>query len=470
MGDVADVMGARSRPERADHPLGSICSDTRSLQPGQTFLALRGERFDGHRFCAQAVAGGAGALIVDDRYEPPADLPPIPILRVEDTVRAYGDLAAEVRRRWGGPVLAVSGSAGKTTTRRLVGAALGSHRNVLEAERNYNNLIGVPHTLLRLRPEHEIAVLELGMNQPGELGRLAEIAGPTAALLTQIGVAHVGMFRTMQELIDAKLDMFRGCASGTPLAINAACARTQLAIPPFAEGRRIVRFLGDRPPAWPGPVDVRIEAIHPIKPYGYRFDLVAGSQKMEGLTLRLFGRHHVENVAAAVALLTAAGQPAAWIGEALADFQGEPLRGEVIHHNGHTLILDCYNASPGGMLGAIEALAEWPEPGRRVLVLADMLELGPQTRIAHQMLLEPLRHLGPTVLLALGPECTAIAQTLAAEGWSAEGFETREDLIARLEQTLREGDVVLFKGSRGFALERVAGSLTRQGAPDPSAP
>lgn len=463
LGQAAEITGGAVDARWAERPLGPISSDSRTIKPGDFFLALRGEKFDGHRFCEMAARSGAAGLIVDRAYEQPASLAEVPILTVEETLRAYGDLAAERRREWGGVVLAMSGSAGKTTTRRMVAEAVKRHRRVLEPEKNYNNLIGVPYTLLGLTAEHEVAVAELGMNLPGELARLTQIASPTAAMLTQIGLTHVGMFARVEDLVEAKLDLFSNCAPGTPLAVNAACPRTMGAVERFRGKHPIVFFAGEEAALDGVTPDIFVENVTAIEPVGYRFDLRLPTGTLRGLELHLFGRHHLANVAGAAALLHAGGLPAEWVAEALSGFATEPLRGEIVAAGDYTFILDCYNASPPSMLGALGSLAELPCPGRRVLALADMLELGDHAAKAHAELAGPIRRLAPAAFFGLGPHTAELARTLAAEGMTAEGFENREAMIAGLKGFLRPGDQVFFKGSHGFALEKVAEAVAPQG-------
>ena len=459
LGQAAEITGGALDARWTAHPFGEICTDSRAVRTGQYFLALRGEKFDGHRFCEMAAGAGAAGLIVDRQFAPTAALEGVPILTVDDTLRAYGDLAAARRRQWGGPVLAISGSAGKTSTRRMVAEALGRHRRVLEPVKNYNNLIGVPYTLLGLAPEHEAAVIELGMNLPGELERLTRIAQPDAALLTQIGLTHVGMFARLEDLVEAKLDLFRHCAPGTPLVVNAACPRTTAALPRFQGAHPIVTFIGDGEPLAGIVPDFAARNITPLAPLGYRFDLKMPGGVLEGLELRLFGRHHLANVAATAALLHAAGLPGDWVAGALEGFHTEPLRGEIMATDQYTYILDCYNASPPSMLGALASLAELPRTGRRVLVLADMLELGDYAAQAHAELLGPVLDLNPALFFGLGPHCSRLAEALKGRGVAAQGFAERTDLILVLRRELRPGDQVFFKGSHGFALEKVAQAI-----------
>jgi UDP-N-acetylmuramoyl-tripeptide--D-alanyl-D-alanine ligase len=463
---AATIASGRLESGPADAPLGVISTDTRTIAPGETYLALRGVRHDGHKHCAKAIEKGAAGLIVSEDFKLPPLARDVPILRVADTLAAYGDLAADRRRRWGGPVLAIGGSAGKTTTRRLVAATLATRMKTLEPVSNYNNLVGVPHTLLRLEPDHKVAVLELGMNQPGELRRLAEIAQPSVAMLTRIDRAHIGMFETMRALTNAKLDLFRGCAPDVPLVVNAGCPRTMRNLDTVRADHPVSSFRVGRPASGDLGGDVRISRVTPLAGGGYRFELQAGGMTIGPLELRLFGRHHLENVAAAAAMLLAAGYDPAWLADALPTFRTEPLRGQVAQAAGVTWILDCYNASPPAMLGSLESLLEVPYDGRRILVLADMLELGKETRASHEALVKPIVRLGrrgAVDYLGLGPECSRLASDLATEleslSGSARGFDDREALIEVLRSELQPGDQVFLKGSHGFALEKVAEAI-----------
>ena len=438
---------------------GAVSTDTRTTRSGDFFLALTGPNFDGHKFCERALERGAAGLIVSQTFDDSTLRGDVPILRVDDTLRAYGDLASACRRRWDGPVLAISGSGGKTTTRRLAAAALAKHLRVLEPPGNFNNLVGVPRTLLELEPDHQIAVMELGMNQPGELQRLTRICEPSAVLLTNIGISHVGMFRSMDDLVQAKLDLLRHAPDGVPWIVNAACARTMLGVERLKHTGPLIQFLGPIAPVWDNEVQVRIENVQPRAPVGYRFDLVAGETRIEGLEIGLFGRHHLDNVAAAAALLLAAERPVEWIAEALPDFKGESLRGQLVQTDRWTFILDCYNASPAAMLGALRSLADMAEGKRLVLVLADMLELGAQTIQAHEMLVDPIRQLAPALFFGLGPECVELVELLVPAGIDAKGFEDRDALTKALRERLEPGDLVFFKGSHGFGLETVADAL-----------
>ncbi len=471
---VASALAGEIDSKFSEKPFGPVATDSRAVVPGDWFLALRGEKMDGHQFVAAALEKGAAGIIAEKNAALPEAMLAernAPVIRVDDTLKAWGDLAAAQRRAWAGPVLAISGSAGKTTTRRLVASALNRHLLTLEPIRNYNNLIGLPHTLLRLEEDTDIAVVELGMNMPGELARLTQIAQPSVSLITQIGLAHVGMFDSPQALVAAELEVFDQTPAGIPLVANAGCPNTMAHIHKYAANHPILLFLGEKPAEIDAKPAVRILNVAPLPGgarRGYRFDLELPGGRLRNQELRLFGRHHLENVAAACAVLLAAGIEPTWVAEALEEFETAENRGQIIEtRSGLTLVLDCYNASPPAMLSSLKSLGDFPLDAeeksdgvrRRVLVLADMLELGHLAGQLHDFLLPSIRELAPAAFFGLGPHMSRQAATLDQEGMHARGFESRDMLLEELKNFLKPGDLVFFKGSHGYALEKVAQGL-----------
>lgn len=454
IGEVRSIIGAPGDSPFEDRPLAGISTDTRTLRPGETFLALHGENFDGHAYIETAVKAGAGALIVESGFPETWDRE-LPVLRVSDPLRAYGDLAAHQRRAWGGPVLALSGSVGKTTTRRLIAHGLRRHRAVLEPIRNFNNRVGVPKTLERLESRHEVLVAELGINQPGEMERLTDIVAPNVAGLTRLGPAHIGMFGSMEALVEAKSAIYRFSPPDAVLVANAACAYSRAAVRKHAAGRDIVWFRGPGD----GQADFRIENAAPLETGGYRFDLHTPDGVMKDARVDAFGRHLLEDIAAAAAFLHAGGYPAAWAIESLGDFCTEPMRGQILRTGDCTFIVDCYNAAPAAMLSALQTLAAMPREGRLILVLADMLELGEFSTELHDQLGEPIRQARPDRVLTLGDQFRRLGGELRAGGVNIEAFEHRDPLTETLKASLEPGDIVFFKGSRRFELEKTAAAV-----------
>ncbi len=463
LSDVAHSMGAQLESRWSNYVFSTISTDTRTIQRGEYYLALKGENFDGHQYLGMAVEKGAAGVI--SHRDVSADIAEkVPVLRVQDTLRAYGDFAAERRRTWGGKVFAISGSVGKTTTRRILAKSLSRKYRVLEPIKNFNNLIGLPHTLLELNSTHQMAVLELGMNMPGELARLTEIAAPDIAGLTRIGRTHVGMFRSLDELIEAKLSLFAGTKPGAPLIVNAGCRNSTRAIPRFSSDHPIVTFRISEE----GSADVRIHNIRPLKmEIGYSYSLSANGTTWDNLKMRHFGRHHLEDAACASAMLLAGGYDPSEIIEVAERLETEAYRGQVERVGDWTFIIDCYNASPDSMKGSLESLKDFKsgdrDGSRLILVLADMLELGAHSHEAHEELLPLITDLLPAILYGLGPECIALTQKVKAVGVASIGFTSRDDLLVEMQKSLAPGDIVFFKGSHGFALEKVAEALMKQG-------
>lgn len=455
--ELAEMLGVNVESLGAHDlgaPVGTICTDSRTLKAGDFFLALSGENFDGHDYCARAAEAGARGLIVREDF--PSDLnDALPVLRVDDPLEAYGRIAKREREAWGGKVIAISGSVGKTTTRRLVARALSAEVETLEPIKNFNNLIGLPQTLLRLRPEHEVAVLELGMNLPGELRTLAEIARPDVAGLTRIGRAHVGQFESEEELVAAKLELLEASPPGAKLVMNAACENSRRATERFAASHEIVTFAAEAS----SEADCAVDNVRAIEPVGYRFDLTVPERTYAGLELAYFGKHVLEDVAAAAAFLIAAGYDPALLVDALEGFRSEPMRGEIVRAGEWTFILDCYNAAPEAMVGGLRSLVDLPRASRTVLVLAEMGELGDFAVPAHDALIEPILEIGPGLVVGIGDQMERIFDRLRSEGLDARIYADADALAAALAPMLKAGDRVYFKGSRAYALEKVAAAL-----------
>jgi UDP-N-acetylmuramoyl-tripeptide--D-alanyl-D-alanine ligase len=428
--------------------LTGVSTDTRAIARGELFVAIRGERFDANAFAAQAMAAGAGAVMVE-RW--PQGLR-APGLIVRDTRHALGELAAGWRRRFTLPVIAVTGSNGKTTVKEMIAAILAAH---VGAERrfatpgNLNNDVGVPLSVFRLAAHHQCAVLELGMNHPGEIAWLASIAQPTVALVNNAQREH-------QE--------FMASVEATAHENGAAIA----ALP--AEG--VAVFPGDdvHAPIWRAlagarrclafGLDAACCAVHApadARPEGFTMTIDGASL---AVTLAIAGAHNVRNALAAAACCHAIGVPAATIARGLADFR--PVSGRLVRSalpGGATLIDDSYNANPDSVRAAIDVLAGLASP--RVLVLGDMGEVGDQGPQFHREVGSYARERGVDHLLALGE---ATRDTVAACGERAEHFDAIEPLAARAGALAVPGATVLVKGSRFMRMERVVGALAGDAA------
>ena len=419
-----------------------VTTDSRAVSAGDLFVALAGERFDGHAYVEEAVRRGAAAALTSRRIE--AALP-ISQLVVPDTRRALGQLASYWRTRFAGPLVALTGSNGKTTVKEMLRAILGAHcgsrEAVLATAGNLNNDIGMPLTLLRLRERHRFAVIEMGMNHEGEIDYLARIARPTVALVNNAQRAHVGMLGNLEAIARAKGEIYAGLGDDGFAIVNAD--------DPFA-------------PYWRG-----LNAGRPVIGFGFSEEAqVRATPAGDGwrvrtpsgafdMALRVAGEHNVRNALAACAAAHALGVPVEAMRSALAAFEGVP--GRLQHRpgpRGSVLIDDTYNANPESMKAALKVLAA--QPGRKVFVMGDMGELGAQSGAMHAEVGEFAKRSGIDALLALGGESR---RAVEAFGEGARHFPDAEALFAAARDAARAGTTLLVKGSRFMQMERVADAL-----------
>jgi UDP-N-acetylmuramoyl-tripeptide--D-alanyl-D-alanine ligase len=469
MGLAEAARAIRAERRGGDAEFGGVGTDSRSLAPGELFVALRGPRFDGHDFVPAALAGGAaGAMVARDaaaRFEGEA----LPLLLVPDTRLGLGELAAYWRGRFLLPLVALTGSNGKTTVKEMLACILREHcaparspitdpgSLVLATEGNLNNDIGVPLMLLRLRAHHRYAVIEMGMNHAGEIAYLTRLARPDVALITNAGSAHLEFLGTREGIARAKGEIFQGLVAGGTAVINADDAFAGL-WREEARGHRVVEFGLDRPAAVTAGVCPGAEATE------LTLRMPVGEVQV---ALKVPGLHNVRNALAAAAAAVALEVPAEAIARGLSAFagvKGRLQRKPAIH--GATLIDDTYNANPESVAAAVAVLAG--APGPKVLVLGDMGELGPGAPSLHAQIGSEARAAGVDVLLALGQ---ASAHAVQAFGAGARHFERIEELLAELENLLAPGVTVLVKGSRFMQMERVVKSfepgVSSPGSPNP---
>lgn len=446
---IAEVTGGRVFPEGAKRAVVGFSTDTRSLQPGELFIPLRGENFDGHDFLLQAVQRGAAACLSEEVV---AGLP-VPVVRVADTLKALGDLAAAVRQGFSGPVAAVTGSSGKTTTKEMLAAVLALTGPGLKTEGNFNNLVGLPHTLFRLNPgEHRWAVLEMGMSARGEIARLAEIASPQVGIITNVGPAHLETLHGLDGVARAKGELFAALPAGGTAVINADDTRVS-AIPVANGARRLFYGLSER-------AEVRAEAVEPAgETVSFRLVL---PQAVLSVRLATPGRHNVHNALAAAAAACALGVEPETIVRGLESFR--PTRGRmetVVLPGGVTLLEDTYNANPLSVKAALTALDEMGGGGRRIAVLGDMLELGAESAAFHREVGEAAAARVDHLLL-FGEMAEETASGARGAGLAPERVRivpTHEAAAECLRELIRPGDRILVKGSRGMRMEKVCAAL-----------
>jgi UDP-N-acetylmuramoyl-tripeptide--D-alanyl-D-alanine ligase len=428
--------------------------DSRTISAGEVFFAVSGERYDAHRFVADALTRGAIAAVVSNLDALDAAARASTLILVDDPLRALQRLAARVRSHWlglggGRRVIGITGSAGKTTTKDAVAAVLATKYRVLKSLGNLNNEFGVPLQLLRLQPEDEIAVIEMGMSHAGEIAALARIAAPQWGVVTNVGNAHTENFPNgIEGVARAKHELIAGLAGDGIAFLNCDDARVAAY---DAGANRIVRF-GSCEGA-----DVRAEQVSEIGGEGPRIVVSAGGERAE-VRLQLLGAHNVTNALAAVAVGLEAAIPLAAAAAALATLAPGDKRGEMLELRGAKVINDCYNSNPEALRAMIRTLAGVPA-SRRILVAGEMLELGPAAAELHAECGRAAAKAGLDYVIGVRGLARQLVDAALASGVRAEFVETPEDAGDWLAGQLRAGDAVLLKASRGVKLERALLSL-----------
>jgi UDP-N-acetylmuramoyl-tripeptide--D-alanyl-D-alanine ligase len=426
----------------ADRGFQSVSTDTRNLSSGDLYVALRGENFDGHDYLQQAREAGAVAALVSRRVEDE-----LPQLVVADTQSALGLLAAANRELFSGPLVAITGSSGKTTAKNMVRSVLSQRGNTLATEGNFNNEIGVPLTLLRLGPESEFAVVEMGAAKRGDIAWLCQLGRPTISLLLNAMPAHLQGFGSVEDVAMAKGEIFDALGSDGVAIINAdqPWARKWRA---RAGSASVLDFSLDAPAA------ISARAIQSRGIEGVSFIALTPAGDVP-VRLHMPGVHNVANALAAIAVGLACELSLDEIRRGLE--QVRPVAGRLSAARtgaGVTVIDDCYNANPGSVRAAIDTLADCS--GRRTLVLGAMRELGPDSEAMHREIGDYARQAGIDGFWGVGPELAAAA---AAFGEGARHFEDRDALVAVLPADLESGDTLLVKGSRSAGMEHIVEAL-----------
>ena len=438
---LQEAAAALGLPQmQAQATLADVCTDTRKIQPGSLFVCLRGERFDGHSFASQAAQLGAAALLVDHPVD--AD---VPQLVVTDTGKALLQLAGWYRRRFRLPVVGLTGSVGKTTTKEFIALVLGAKYNTLKTQGNLNNEIGVPQMLFRLEDSHTAAVIEMGMNHFGEISRLTRAVAPTVGLITNIGVSHIENLGSRAGILQAKLEILEGMAPDAPLIVNID-----------NDMLRTVK-LGDRPLLTFAIDDQSADfTATDIAEQGSTTTFtVHHSTFTQPVTIPTVGIHNVYNALAAMAVGYVTGVDPAAAASALANYVPAGMRQNLVQVGGVQVIEDCYNASPDSMRAALQTLGKLPVH-RRYAVLGAMLELGDYAKEAHTQVGKMAAENGIDGVLAYGADAAYIVEAAKQAGLeNARLFDTKEALAQSLAQQVQPGDGVLFKGSRGMHLEDV---------------
>ena len=458
LGWVADAVHGHIRNGDPGGEIGHVVIDTRILQPGDFFVALRGARFDAHDFVGEAVSRGAGGIFVERGRGREADERHTAVVEVDDTTKALQDLARAVRRASGTRVVAITGSAGKTTTKEAIAEFLSVRFRVVKNKGNLNNHIGLPLSLLQLRERPDVAVMELGMNHRGEISTLVGIAEPELRVWTNVGNAHIGFFGSVDAIADAKAEILERASANHVLVCNADDDRVMARARAFTG--RVVTF-GTSEGA-----TVRAREIESLGIGGMRANVStpAGEARVD---TPLLGRGNLANVLAATAVAVDLGVPLDAVVGAASRLKASDRRGAVRRLRGGVILIDdSYNSSPAALRGALDVIAGETHASRKVAVLGEMLELGDQSPALHEESGRYAAAAGLRLLVAIGgQDARRLADAAVNAGMPASAvyyFERSESAAPDVVRAIQAGDLVLIKGSRGTRVDIVADRIATE--------
>ena len=452
---VRDLLAAtkgRLLSGNEDEILTGLCTDTRRLKKGEIFVAIKGQKFNGHNFILDAVSKGAGCVLAQDGCITNANFkfPDISFVCVPNSIFALGDIANFHRRRFNIPIIGVTGSNGKTTTKEMIATILNKKMNVLKNFGTENNQIGVPLTLMRLNSSHKVAVLEMGTNHLGEIRRLSEIARPTAAIITNIGPSHLQYLKDTDTVMKAKCEILEHLHSDGKVFINAdneplKKLKTKVKIVKFGVNKDF-DFYADKVDLGPNRIDFRLNG------------------KWE-INLNLVSRHSVYNALGAIAVSFDYGVSVDDIREALKEFRVPNMRMEVKDVGDIKIINDSYNSNPLSMRQAIEALGDMTTKGRKILIAGDMLELGNLSGRFHHLVGRQAAQSGIDLIVAVGKLAEYIAEGAQEAGMSQKKIKLCnivKEASEVMPNLVKKGDIILVKGSRAMKMEQIVEGLEAQ--------
>ncbi|HSB08389.1 MAG TPA: UDP-N-acetylmuramoyl-tripeptide--D-alanyl-D-alanine ligase [Blastocatellia bacterium] len=474
LGDIADLLGsniraARGATELAERKPAAYSIDSRTIEEGALFFAIRGANHDGHHYVADAIGRRALAAVVsrdfiDSEFARQLDPQRAALLMVDDTLAALQSVAAAVLKSWQGKVVAVTGSLGKTTTKEMIAAMLSRVGRVVKTTGNLNNDFGVPLSVLKMESagrhaaDFDYAVLEMGMNHKGEIARLTRIAPPDVGIVTIVAPAHLEFFASLDEIAEAKSEMVSGIVAGGVAVLNADDERVARMAALRADITSVL-FGIERE------ADVRAIGIDPRNLAGSRFVLVTPRGQIEAF-VPFPGRHNLYNALAAAAVADHYGTPLQEIAAALAETQAPKMRGEVVRfRDGFTIIDDSYNSNPRALIEMVSTLCANASGSRRIVVAGEMLELGKEGARLHREAGREIARLGVDKLIGVRGLAREVVAGAREAGMSAAGAvfaDSPEEAARILIRELRPGDLVLVKGSRGVKTEVVVESVKRE--------
>lgn len=445
--NLKEISAVLNAPCTSDAQVLSICTDSRKITKGCLFIALVGERFDGHDFVNQALESGAVAAVCSKPIETNGT-----VLLVENTGKALLDIAAYYRSLFSIPFVGITGSVGKTTTKEMVYAVLSEKYNTLKNEGNLNNEIGLPSTVFRLDSDYEAAILEMGMSAFGEISRLSHVAQPNIGIITKIGVSHIEHLGSREGILKAKLEILDGLKPGAPLVVN---GDDDLLSTVSLSDRRVITFGIENENCDYRAVDVEQSG------YSTSFTVLFDG-KEQRVTIPTVGTHNVYNALSAFAAGVYLGVKPEAAANGLSKYVTSGMRQNVKEFNGITVIEDCYNASPDSVRAAAEVLCGM-KADKKCLCFGDMLELGELSEKAHRDVGALVASKQIDCFYTYGKMAAVSAQTAVAQGAKCvKAFDDKQALANELKNMLSSGDAVLFKASRGMKLEEVIQIFTSE--------
>jgi UDP-N-acetylmuramoyl-tripeptide--D-alanyl-D-alanine ligase len=448
LGQIADWIHADGEFDTSAEAVG-YGIDSRTIGAGELFFAVRGERLDGHDYVQAALVNGAVAVVVSNRWVVPAEVDETRLLRVADCdnciLNALQQLAHSVRREWGGRLIGVTGSAGKTTTKEAVAQVLGAKFKVLKSAGNLNNAFGLPLQLLKLEREHEVAVIEMGMNHAGEIAALAKIAEPDWGVVSNVGPVHLEFFPDgIAGIARAKYELIEALPKDGIAILNFD--------DPYVAG--FGKGLGSRAVFYGTNEGADVRAVHvaELGAEGVVFTVEVKGERAS-VQLRMLGRHNVSNALAAIATGLRSGMGLGECAAAVGEMRAGDKRGEVVGWRGATLINDCYNSNPAALNAMVDALMAIPAE-RHIVIAGEMLELGSEADALHSVCGARMAELGVDFVLGVRGEAESMVRTARECGIEALFVASPEEAGEWLVANVRAGDVVLLKASRGVRLEK----------------
>jgi UDP-N-acetylmuramoyl-tripeptide--D-alanyl-D-alanine ligase len=453
--EVTQAVRGRLLTGDGSQVFGGVTTDSRKVAPGTLFVALIGQKYDAHHFVLEAIDRGAAGAIVARQINLPLLYEKRPIILVEDTLKALQDLAVAWRAQFPIPVVGVTGSNGKTTTKDMIAAVLGIKLPTLKTEANLNNEIGLPLTLLQLKPHHQAMVVEMGMRGLGQISQLCKLAMPHIGVVTNVGVAHLELLGTVENIAMAKGELLEHLPATGYAILNGDdpwCRKISY----LCRGTSL--FYG-----WESPVEVRASSIRYRGEVGMDFKVEIGGQEAI-VFLPVPGEHNVRNALAAISVGHCLGLTLEEAVRGLASLSLSSMRLQILPGSQGALIInDAYNANPDSTVASLKVLSNIKK-NRAIAVLGDMYELGDLIERGHYQVGEAAGHLGIDMLVAVGPLSYHTALGACAGGMDADRVFhcfTKEEALLLLAEILREGDTVLIKASRGMAMEEIVGALTK---------